>query len=60
MVKCAKKCLMDRSLLPNIMSWLLGFHEAVGDVLSLSVSTPDHLHEIGLLETLSNDTGTAT
>lgn len=26
-----------------------GFHEAVGDVLSLSVSTPKHLKKIGLL-----------
>lgn len=27
-----------------------GFHEAVGDVISLSVSTPKHLRVIGLLE----------
>jgi hypothetical protein len=27
-----------------------GFHEAVGDVMSLSVSTPKHLRQIGLLE----------
>uniref|UniRef100_A0A182SHW3 Angiotensin-converting enzyme n=1 Tax=Anopheles maculatus TaxID=74869 RepID=A0A182SHW3_9DIPT len=27
-----------------------GFHEAVGDVLSLSVSTPKHLEKIGLLK----------
>ncbi|KAJ8384193.1 hypothetical protein AAFF_G00207410 [Aldrovandia affinis] len=32
-----------------------GFHEAVGDVLSLSVSTPKHLHKIGLLDTLTTD-----
>ncbi|XP_035263080.1 angiotensin-converting enzyme-like [Anguilla anguilla] len=32
-----------------------GFHEAVGDVLSLSVSTPKHLQKIGLLEQLTND-----
>ncbi|XP_030629868.1 angiotensin-converting enzyme isoform X2 [Chanos chanos] len=32
-----------------------GFHEAVGDVLSLSVSTPKHLHTINLLETLTDD-----
>ncbi|XP_067100399.1 angiotensin-converting enzyme [Osmerus mordax] len=32
-----------------------GFHEAIGDVLSLSVSTPKHLHTIGLLPTLEND-----
>ncbi|TSK14531.1 Angiotensin-converting enzyme [Bagarius yarrelli] len=35
-----------------------GFHEAIGDVLSLSVSTPKHLHTIGLLETLTDDTET--
>uniref|UniRef100_F6S8L7 Angiotensin-converting enzyme n=1 Tax=Ornithorhynchus anatinus TaxID=9258 RepID=F6S8L7_ORNAN len=27
-----------------------GFHEAIGDVLALSVSTPRHLHSIGLLD----------
>ncbi|XP_076856780.1 angiotensin-converting enzyme isoform X2 [Brachyhypopomus gauderio] len=32
-----------------------GFHEAIGDVLSLSVSTPKHLHTIGLLDTLVDD-----
>lgn len=32
-----------------------GFHEAVGDVLSLSVSTPKHLNTIGLLDTLTTD-----
>nr|XP_011423379.2 uncharacterized protein LOC105325490 isoform X2 [Crassostrea gigas] len=35
-----------------------GFHEAVGDVMALSVSTPEHLHEIGLLDKLENDTET--
>lgn len=35
-----------------------GFHEAIGDVLSLSVSTPKHLHTIGLLDTLTNDNET--
>ncbi|XP_036428070.1 angiotensin-converting enzyme [Colossoma macropomum] len=35
-----------------------GFHEAIGDVLSLSVSTPKHLHTIGLLETLADDNET--
>jgi peptidyl-dipeptidase A len=34
-----------------------GFHEAIGDVISLSVTTPEHLHEIGLLQNLTNDTG---
>ncbi|KAH9488846.1 hypothetical protein Btru_058675 [Bulinus truncatus] len=33
-----------------------GFHEAVGDVMSLSVQTPEHMHTIGLLKTLNNDT----
>ncbi|XP_054986975.1 angiotensin-converting enzyme isoform X2 [Sorex araneus] len=32
-----------------------GFHEAIGDVLALSVSTPDHLHKIGLLDQVTND-----
>ena len=27
-----------------------GFHEAVGDTLALSVQTPKHLKEIGLLD----------
>lgn len=26
-----------------------GFHEAIGDVLALSVSTPKHLHSLNLL-----------
>lgn len=32
-----------------------GFHEAVGDVLSLSVSTPKHLKKIGLLKDFDDD-----
>uniref|UniRef100_A0A182PQ22 Angiotensin-converting enzyme n=1 Tax=Anopheles epiroticus TaxID=199890 RepID=A0A182PQ22_9DIPT len=32
-----------------------GFHEAVGDVLSLSVSTPKHLEKIGLLKNYVQD-----
>uniref|UniRef100_H3D5P0 Angiotensin-converting enzyme n=1 Tax=Tetraodon nigroviridis TaxID=99883 RepID=H3D5P0_TETNG len=32
-----------------------GFHEAIGDVLSLSVSTPKHLHSIKLLDSLVTD-----
>jgi oligoendopeptidase F len=32
-----------------------GFHEAVGDLLALSVSTPKHLKEIGLLENSVED-----
>jgi hypothetical protein len=27
-----------------------GFHEAVGDTIALSVSTPQHLQKVGLLE----------
>ncbi|CAL4069886.1 unnamed protein product, partial [Meganyctiphanes norvegica] len=32
-----------------------GFHEAVGDVIGLSVSTPKHLYKIGLLKDLEED-----
>ncbi|XP_061611297.1 angiotensin-converting enzyme [Phyllopteryx taeniolatus] len=32
-----------------------GFHEAIGDVLSLSVSTPKHLKTIGLLDSVTSD-----
>ncbi|NWS81100.1 ACE enzyme, partial [Toxostoma redivivum] len=32
-----------------------GFHEAIGDVLSLSVSTPGHLKTIGLLSSATED-----
>uniref|UniRef100_A0A8C7ZA79 Angiotensin-converting enzyme n=1 Tax=Oryzias sinensis TaxID=183150 RepID=A0A8C7ZA79_9TELE len=35
-----------------------GFHEAIGDVLSLSVSTPKHLHTINLLESAASDAET--
>ncbi|XP_008300961.1 angiotensin-converting enzyme [Stegastes partitus] len=37
-----------------------GFHEAIGDVLSLSVSTPKHLKTINLLETATSDPETDT
>ena len=33
------------------------FHEAVGDTISLSVQTPQHLHKLGLLKQLSNTKG---
>uniref|UniRef100_A0A8C6N882 Angiotensin-converting enzyme n=1 Tax=Melopsittacus undulatus TaxID=13146 RepID=A0A8C6N882_MELUD len=33
-----------------------GFHEAIGDVMSLSVSTPSHLKKIGLLNSATEDT----
>ncbi|XP_078487135.1 angiotensin-converting enzyme-like [Ciona intestinalis] len=32
-----------------------GFHEAVGDTLALSVSTPKHLNKIGLLDKVEED-----
>ena len=32
-----------------------GFHEAVGDTISLSVNTPKHLHTIGLLQSDSTN-----
>lgn len=34
-----------------------GFHEAIGDVLSLSVSTPKHLETINLLDSVTDDDG---
>ena len=34
-----------------------GFHEAIGDVLALSVSTPKHLKSIGLLDKVESDKG---
>lgn len=30
-------------------SRIIGFHEAIGDTIALSVSTPKHLNKIGLL-----------
>ncbi|KAF9415825.1 hypothetical protein HW555_006652 [Spodoptera exigua] len=35
-----------------------GFHEAVGDVIALSVATPKHLRVMGLLEDGTDDIGT--
>lgn len=34
-----------------------GFHEAVGDVMALSVSTPKHLHSIKLLDQVMENEG---
>lgn len=34
-----------------------GFHEAVGDVITLSVSNPWHLQGIGLLHNATDDYG---
>ncbi|UYV61432.1 hypothetical protein LAZ67_1004811 [Cordylochernes scorpioides] len=35
-----------------------GFHKAIGEFLELSVSTPKHLHKIGFLDKVENDTET--
>ena len=35
-----------------------GFHEAVGDTITLSVMIPEHLETIGLLENAAGDEGT--
>lgn len=37
-----------------------GFHEAVGELMSMCVSTPKHLHAIGLLDELLEDRGMET
>uniref|UniRef100_A0A8C5GLA4 Angiotensin-converting enzyme n=1 Tax=Gouania willdenowi TaxID=441366 RepID=A0A8C5GLA4_GOUWI len=37
-----------------------GFHEAIGDVMALSVSTPKHLFTLGLLKNMSSDIETDT
>lgn len=34
-----------------------GFHEAIGDVLALSVATPKHLQSIGLLDKVESNRG---
>ena len=34
-----------------------GFHEAIGDTISLSVETPAYLHEVGLLDNPHMDKG---
>lgn len=34
-----------------------GFHEAIGDLMSLSVETPSHLKKIGLLDEVIDDNG---
>ncbi len=34
-----------------------GFHEAIGDVIALSVNTPQHLLSIGLLDEVTDDKG---
>ena len=44
----------------SYMLFETGFHEAIGDVMSLSVSTPAHLEEIGLLPGYIPDPGNHT
>jgi len=34
-----------------------GFHEAIGDVMELSVSTPKHLYKLHFLDELEDDAG---
>ena len=34
-----------------------GFHEALGDVITLSVMTPQHLKKINLLDDFNEDDG---
>ena len=34
-----------------------GFHEAIGELMSMCVSTPKHLYTIGLLDDLLQDNG---
>lgn len=42
------------------MLMLLGFHEALSDAVILSISTPRHLHRIGLLNNITDDYGMNT
>jgi peptidyl-dipeptidase A len=39
------------------LPYFAGFHEAIGDTLSLSVTTPEHLQAIGLLPNFEDDPG---
>lgn len=34
-----------------------GFHEAIGELMSMSVSTKKHLHTVGLLKDIEDDPG---
>ena len=38
------------------MSYTLGFHEAIGDTMALSVMTPVHMETIGLLDNYQQST----
>jgi len=42
------------------ISIYLGFHEALSDAVILSISTPRHLHRIGLLNNITDDYGMIT
>lgn len=37
-----------------------GFHEAVGDVMALSVQTPEHMKKLGLIKEVPTDPGKET
>ncbi len=37
-----------------------GFHEAIGELMSMSVATTKHLHTIGLLDSNEDDPGKVT
>ena len=49
----------DNGAVRNAVLLMPGFHEAIGDVMALSVSTPKHLQEIGLLKNYTADAGNA-
>ncbi len=34
-----------------------GFHEAIGDAIALALYTPEHLHSIGLLDSVPQSEG---
>lgn len=48
---------LDQSDIFNISIYCLGFHEALSDAVILSISTPRHLHRIGLLNNITDDYG---
>lgn len=58
----AAKCfaIVDFSMHACAVFFILAFHEAIGDLIALSVSTPAHLKQIGLLDTVKNDEGICT
>ena len=51
----AYKIILPRKKIPIIGELIFtGFHEAIGDVMDLSVNTPEHLHLIGLLPNIED------